>query len=115
MAKKPRSEKKATLRELRTWELPADEIDRLLATEDGPRLRALFGADYEELQQLARKSAGAVRGTQNVVLFVPGILGSTLGKPGNVFTRDTIWFDPVSIALGEVAKLKLPPSGQSKF
>jgi pimeloyl-ACP methyl ester carboxylesterase len=32
-----------------------------------------------------------------------------------LFTRDTIWFDPVSIALGEVAKLKLPPSGQSKF
>ena len=100
---------------LDVWNLPAEEIDRILATDDDPRLRALFGEDYDELRQLARKATRSVRGHGPLVLFLPGILGSSLGKPGNFFTRDTIWFDPVSIARGDLSELKLASSGRSRI
>ena len=115
MASNDETTREPTMQVLEAWELPPEEIDRLLATSDDHRLRILFGADYDELRDLARKARGVVRGQGPKVLVVPGILGSTIGKSGNFFTRDTIWFDPASIVQGKIVELKLPPSGKSSL
>lgn len=95
------------------WNLSAEEVDRLLATEDDHRLRLIFGTDYDELRELAREASLAVRGEGDPVLIVPGILGSSLGTPGNFLTRNTIWFDPVSLTRGEAMNLRLTAAGNS--
>lgn len=103
------------LDELSAWALPSEEIDRLLAVGNDPRLKALFGSDLDELCDLARQSQGSVRAAGPRVLLIPGILGSTIGKPGNFFTRDTIWFDPVSLRRGDITRLKLNAQGNSQL
>jgi len=116
MAKaKGRQEDQPRTENLSTWQMPTSDIDRLLATSDDPRLRALFGDDYEELRALARESHRTARAPERRVLLVPGILGSTIGQPGNLITRDTIWFDPASLAKGDATKLKLDTKGNSPF
>ncbi|MCA9174046.1 MAG: alpha/beta fold hydrolase, partial [Planctomycetales bacterium] len=97
------------------WELSEYEVDRLLATADDPRLRRMFGADYDELRDLAREALPATRRRdRGTVVFLPGILGSSLGKPRALFGNDTIWFDPVSIAMGDAPELKLTESSPVK-
>jgi len=98
-----------------TWQMPTSDSDRLLATSDDPRLLAMCGDDYEERRALARESLRTARAPGRRVLLVPGILGSTIGQPGNLFTRDTIWFDPASLAKGDATKLKLDTNGNSPF
>lgn len=100
---------------LPAWNLPSREIERLLAVGTDPRLGAIFGSDLEELKDLARRAQGTVRAASGTVLLVPGILGSTIGRKGNLFTQDTIWFDPVSIARGDITKIKLDDNGNSSL
>src|SRR5438128_2532056 len=91
------------------YELPSDEVERLLRSGEQPELlRAYFGdARYQELRDLARQTAvrAAVRGGPRV-LIVPGILGSTLGFR-HLLLNHVIWFNPVSLIAGEVTKLAL--------
>src|SRR5262249_55372110 len=41
------------------------------------------------------------------VLILPGIMGSKLGFPGGPLFEDAIWVDPVDIAAGRLAELRL--------
>jgi pimeloyl-ACP methyl ester carboxylesterase len=43
------------------------------------------------------------------VLILPGIMGSTLGRPRKLLPDDLLWFDPLEIALGHLTDLALPP------
>ena len=42
------------------------------------------------------------------VLILPGIMGSTIGRPRKRLPDDVKWFDPAEIALGGISKLALP-------
>ncbi len=88
------------------------DIERLLKTgEYRGILEAYFGeAEYAELVELARRAGQrSVRGGPRVLLL-PGIMGSKLGSPRKVlsFLSDTLWIDPVEIALGRLVELALP-------
>ncbi len=90
------------------------ELERALRTgEHVGLLEDYFGdAAYRELRQLAQEAATrGVRGGPRV-LILPGIMGSTLAKPGLIFD-DTIWVEPVSIARGKLFDLILN-GGHSK-
>ena len=89
------------------WDLSGADIDRLLATDNDARLKQLFGDDYESLRALAIQAQQGIRAPGRKVIIVPGILGSTLGTPGNFITRNTIWFDPTSLAKGDASLLRL--------
>ncbi|MGB5131217.1 MAG: CHAT domain-containing protein [Steroidobacteraceae bacterium] len=60
----------------------------------------------QELSRLARRAAGMRGGPR--VLILPGIMGSTLGRPRKGLLDDIKWFDPAEIALGGMGKLALP-------
>ncbi len=60
----------------------------------------------QELSRLARRAAGMRGGPR--VLILPGIMGSTLGRPRKGLPDDIKWFDPAEIALGGLTKLALP-------
>jgi len=60
----------------------------------------------QELARLARRAAGMRGGPR--VLILPGIMGSTLGRPRKGLPDDIKWFDPAEIALGGMTKLALP-------
>ena len=107
------AKKQPGLNELPPWQIPVEDIGRLLSTMGDPRLQAIFGNDYEPLRELAKRAQYEVRARGPRVLLIHGILGSSIGKPGNFFTRDTIWFDPVSIVNGDIVKLKLDAHGNS--
>jgi len=90
------------------FQLSDARIEEALAGE-GHRdlLEAYFGEElYEEFRTLSRQSRGRrVRGGPRV-LILPGIMGSTLGRPGRFFD-DCIWVDPVDIARGRLTQLAL--------
>ncbi len=91
------------------YEMSSQEVETLLQSGQKEEvLRAYFGdARYEELRNLAQQAAtrAALRGGPRV-LILPGIMGSTIGKRGTLL-NDVIWFDPVSIARGDLTKLAL--------
>ena len=60
----------------------------------------------QELSRLARRAAGMRGGPRALIL--PGIMGSTLGRPRKGLPDDVKWFDPAEIALGGMTKLALP-------
>ncbi len=60
----------------------------------------------QELSRLARRAAGMRGGPR--VLILPGIMGSTLGRPRKGMLDDIKWFDPLEIAAGGLRKLALP-------
>jgi hypothetical protein len=60
----------------------------------------------QELSRLARRAAGMRGGPR--VLILPGIMGSTLGRPRKGLLDDIKWFDPLEIAAGGLKKLALP-------
>lgn len=80
----------------------------LLTGESRGLLEDYFGAEnYGQLRDLSRDaSTRSVRGGQRV-LILPGIMGSTLGKPGALHTTDVLWINPVAIALGRLTELAL--------
>ncbi len=89
--------------------LEDDDVERLLLSgERGGALEDYFGpAQYEELRSLAQQAAmRSVRGGERV-LILPGIMGSKIGRKG-----DVIWVDPVDIAFGKLSQLALPPPAQ---
>jgi len=60
----------------------------------------------QELSRLARRAAGMRGGPRALIL--PGIMGSTLGRPRKSLLDDVKWFDPAEIALGGLTRLALP-------
>ena len=90
------------------YDLRDEEVQRaLMSHEYAGRLESYLGEEnYQELSELAREAAvRSVRGGPRV-LILPGIMGSKLGKEGLIFD-DVVWFDPVDVALGNLAKLAL--------
>ncbi len=102
-------------RDFLEYELADEAVERsLLSGDNAGLLEDYFGPEsYEELRQLAREaSSRAVRGGPRV-LILPGIMGSKIGKHrlGGLFD-DTYWLDPVDIAMGRLAELRLPDQGK---
>lgn len=64
----------------------------------------------QELARLARRAAGLRGGRRALIL--PGIMGSTLGRPRKGLPDDVKWFDPAEIAQGGMTKLALPRGGR---
>lgn len=96
----------------RAFALPDGKVEELLRTGDEPALmEELFGAaGHAELRGLAREAATrAVRGGTRV-LILPGIMGSKLGYAGRLLD-DTLWLDPIDIAAGRLAELRLDEGG----
>jgi hypothetical protein len=60
----------------------------------------------QELSRLARRAAGMRGGPRALIL--PGIMGSTIGRPRKGLPDDIKWFDPAEIALGGMTRLALP-------
>ena len=88
---------------------PSDQVERGLVTgEDQGLLEDYFGRDaYRQLRDLALSaSTRSVRGGPRV-LILPGIMGSTLARKGLLGREDTLWVDPIEIALGRLTELKL--------
>jgi pimeloyl-ACP methyl ester carboxylesterase len=88
-----------------------DEASVIAALVSGDRralLEDYFGPEnYSLFRDLARDtSTRSVRGGARV-LILPGIMGSTLGKPGLLGLDDVLWIDPVEIAAGRLMELKL--------
>ena len=79
--------------------------------ENREALVSYFGDElYRQLRDLAGDLAGRRRGRGARVLILPGILGSTIGtRNGDV---DTLWLDPVSIAKGDLAKIRWGAEGE---
>ncbi|MEM7558488.1 MAG: CHAT domain-containing protein [Planctomycetota bacterium] len=113
MAKSKGEEEQVAPEAESAWALPDEEIDRLLASGQDPRLSELFGNQLDELRKLARKAASTeTRSSKPTVVFLPGVLGSTLGKTRKVLGfntpfNDTIWFDPISLGRGKATEMRL--------
>jgi pimeloyl-ACP methyl ester carboxylesterase len=91
------------------FSLHPDDLERQLLTgEARGSLEDYFGPEaYTQLRDLAHTaSTRSVRGGARV-LILPGIMGSTLAKPGLLGMDDVLWVDPVEIALGRLTELKL--------
>ncbi len=95
--------------DLSAFQLSQHQVEQLLIDGgDDPRLVELFGpAGVAELGDMARKSGTRRRRHDVRILLLPGILGSTIGRPGSFWWRDTIWFDPISIGRGHTTKIAL--------
>src|SRR5690242_20920222 len=86
-----------------------EEIERALLTgESRGLLEDYFGPDsYSQLRDMARDaSTRSVRGGPRV-LILPGIMGSTLGKPGLLHLDDVLWINPLAIGVGRLTELAL--------
>jgi pimeloyl-ACP methyl ester carboxylesterase len=85
-----------------------DQIEEALVTgKDAPLLESYFGeGTYQELRDLARQARDRRARGGPRVLILPGIMGSTIGKPRTILD-DVIWLDPIDIAAGRLVKLAL--------
>ena len=96
---------------LRTpFSLKDSEVERALRTgEQAGPLEDLFGvAAQAELRALAREAETASLRGGDRVLILPGIMGSKLGYAGAIGPfDDAIWVDPLDIAAGRLAELRL--------
>jgi CHAT domain-containing protein/pimeloyl-ACP methyl ester carboxylesterase len=95
------------------FNLKIEEIEKQLASgEVNAELELYFGPQLPELQQLARNSASSRGpfGSRPKALVLPGIMGSTLGfkRPILSIFNDTVWVDPIDIAIGRLKLLALP-------
>jgi pimeloyl-ACP methyl ester carboxylesterase len=91
------------------YQLADADVERFLVSgEYRGLLEEYFGeAQYRELSELARRaSLRAVRGGPRA-LILPGIMGSTLGRPRKLIWDDVIWIDPVDVVRGRLSKLAL--------
>ena len=80
----------------------------LLSGEHSGPLEDFFGAaQYAELRQLAQEAAVSVRRGDRVIIL-PGIMGSKLGYHGRFILDDTLWINPLNIALGRLSEMRLP-------
>ncbi|WP_224368088.1 CHAT domain-containing protein [Hyalangium versicolor] len=81
-------------------------------------LRAYFGdTRFERLHTMAIRRAGAARGARaprgNVVVM-PGIMGSELSEYSGA-SASGIWLNPLRLAMGGIAHLRLDDTGQPVF
>lgn len=108
--------KRRAAQPLRAHVLGHAEVEaRLRSGADDPALREYFGDErYLELQTLAQQAARATRrgGVRPRVYVLPGIMGSTLGRKRKLL-NDTLWVDPIEIALGHLTNLALPDGGRN--
>src|SRR5215470_4318913 len=104
----PRSTKTAEVETSAFGQSPDVLEHALLTGESRGLLEDYFGPEnYSQLRDLARDAATrSVRGGPRV-LILPGIMGSTLAKKGPLGIEDTLWINPVEIALGKLTSLKL--------
>ena len=89
--------------------LSPEALERSLLTgESRGVLEDYFGPEsYGLLRDLSRDaSTRSVRGGPRV-LILPGIMGSTLGKPGPLHILDVLWVNPLAIAFGRLTELAL--------
>jgi pimeloyl-ACP methyl ester carboxylesterase len=94
------------------WPFHADDSAVLEALASGAHrtsLRAYFSPEsYAELAALARARRRPLQRTAKI-LVLPGIMGSKLGEaPARGKPRKVVWFDPATIATGELTELALP-------
>jgi pimeloyl-ACP methyl ester carboxylesterase len=90
------------------FQLKNETIEQWLRTgEQSGLLEDYFGAaNYRSLREMSREaSTRKVRGGPRV-LILPGIMGSTLGRPRPLLD-DVIWIDPVDVAEGHLTQLAL--------
>src|SRR5574342_580977 len=114
MAKRTSSRKRAKrppLNKIRLYSTQPEKLEQALAGgDDAQWLESYFGEEtYQELHRLAqeakvRKKRGGPR-----VLILPGIMGSTLGRPGPLWD-DVIWIDPIDVGFGKLVELALTSS-----
>jgi|GEM_PF-370370 len=97
------------------FSLKIEEIEHRLATgavDAGMEL--YFGPQLPELLALARAAQSSTRartrGPRPKALVLPGIMGSTLGyaRPLLPFFHDTLWIDPLDVAIGRLKLLAIP-------
>jgi len=100
----------------------ADELARVLATpteEEERALRDYLGDErLEVLQDLAREQTAVmeavVRPRGNVVV-IPGIMGSALSSVDDRGDLDSVWLDPLYLALRRLDLLRLGADGSSGY
>lgn len=93
---------------------PEGAIEALLASGERRReLVAFLGEqEYTALQPLANAAARAAKDPDRVVVLVPGIMGSQLGKPRPApLPANLLWIDPVDFQHGRLTELALPDRG----
>jgi pimeloyl-ACP methyl ester carboxylesterase len=93
---------------------PEGAIEALLASGERRReLVAFLGEEeFAALHPLAVAAAHAPRVPGRVVVLVPGIMGSQLGKPRAApLPANLLWVDPVDFQHGRLAELSLPDQG----
>lgn len=112
--RKPRRAVKPPVAAPSIFTLKIEEIERRLgAGEVDAEMELYFGPQLPELLTLASSAQSATRGTRGVrpkALVLPGIMGSTLGykRPIISFFNDTLWIDPLDVAIGRLALLAIP-------
>ncbi len=94
------------------YRIKDDDIEHYLRSgKYSGLLEEYFGEEtYQELADLAREAAAVSTRGGPRVLILPGIMGSKLGHKRTGWFDDTIWIDPVDIALGRLQNLALPDS-----
>lgn len=118
MAKTPRRPRSTTPSSPanRMLRLTSDEVERRLARPgDDPELREYLGPEvYGDLKGRlrganSRRMRALTRTAAPRVLILPGIMGSTIGRPR--LGWDAIWLNPEAIGQGQLSKLSLnrPP------
>ncbi len=93
---------------------PEGAIEALLASGERRReLVAYLGEEeFAALQPLALAAARTPRDPDRVIVLVPGIMGSQLGKPrSDSLPANLLWIDPVDFQHGRIAELALPDQG----
>ena len=89
--------------------LGPEALERALLTgESRGLLEDYFGAEaYGQLRDLSRDAGTrSTRGGPRV-LILPGIMGSTIAKPGLLHIPDVLWLNPLAIAAGRLVELAL--------
>jgi hypothetical protein len=97
-----------------SYSMPDDVLEReLLNPERAVLLQEQFGPEnYILLRDLARQAASQGKRGGARVLILPGIMGSKLGIRQPLFD-DVLWFNPVQIAIGNLANLRV--NGPSRY
>jgi pimeloyl-ACP methyl ester carboxylesterase len=84
-------------------------IEEWLRTGERPDImEQYFGAaQYREIQSLLREAGRHASAGMPVVLILPGIMSSRLGRPVDAQFDDLLWLDFESVALGRLPELSL--------
>jgi len=93
--------------------LRRSDDEAIAALTDGTHARELAAwlgePEYTALVPLARAAAGTVGDDAPIVLIVPGIMGTQLGRDNVApWPANVLWLDPVDIIAGRLAELRLP-------